>query len=83
MPPLEIQVFAPSSTQSSPSRRAVVLIAPTSDPACGSESAKAAIASPAATRGSQRRCSVSLPASAIGPLPRPCITKAKSASPAW
>ena len=24
-----------------------------------------------------------LPASAIGPLPRPCMTKAKSASPAW
>jgi len=51
MPPFEIQVFAPFSTQQSRSRRAVVDSAATSEPASGSESANAAIASPAATRG--------------------------------
>ena len=73
----------PSSTQWSPSRRARVAIAATSDPASGSDSANAAIASPRATFGSQRARSASLPASVIGPLPSPCIANAKSASPSW
>ena len=50
MPPLEIQVLVPSSTQPAPSRRAVVESAATSEPASGSDKAKAAIACPAATR---------------------------------
>src|SRR6266498_1985973 len=37
-----------------------------SDPACGSDRAKAATASPAATAGSQRAATVSWPAAAIG-----------------
>ena len=83
MPPLEIHVLQPSSTQCVPSRTARVVIAPTSDPASGSDSANAAIASPRATAGSQRRCCSSLPASVIAPLPRPCIANAKSARPSW
>ncbi len=51
MPALEIHVLRPSTTKPPPSRRAVVAIAPTSEPASGSERANAAIASPAATRG--------------------------------
>ena len=43
MPPFEIQVFAPFSTQPSASRRAVVESAATSEPASGSDSANAAI----------------------------------------
>jgi hypothetical protein len=81
MPPLEIQVFSPSSTQASPSSRAVQAMAATSEPAPGSLSAKAVMHSPRATRGSTACCSAVLPASVIGPLPRPCIAKAKSARP--
>ena len=47
MPPLEIQVFTPVRRLP----RAVVAIAATSDPASGSDSANAAIFSPAATAG--------------------------------
>ncbi len=83
MPPLEIQVFVPLRSHASPWRLAVVVIACTSEPASGSESAKAAIASPFAALGRYCYFSASLPASAIGPLPKPCITKEKSASPAW
>ena len=51
MPPFEIQVFSPSMrTCSAPSGVAAVAIAATSEPASGSESAKAAIASPARDR---------------------------------
>ena len=49
MPPLEIQVLLPFSTASSPSTRASQLIAATSEPASGSDSAKAAMAVPRAT----------------------------------
>jgi hypothetical protein len=49
MPPLEIQVFSPLSTASSPSIRAAQPIAATSEPASGSDSAKAAMAVPRAT----------------------------------
>jgi len=52
MPPFEIQVFVPvMRTCAFPSGFAVVASAATSDPASGSESANAAIASPAATGG--------------------------------
>ena len=52
-----------------------------SEPHSGSVMAKAAIASPAATRGSQSRfCSI-VPNSEIAPEPSPCMAKAKSASP--
>ena len=61
--------------------RARVVIAATSEPASGSDSANAAIASPCATRGSQRAFCASLPASVIAPLPSPCIANAKSARP--
>jgi hypothetical protein len=49
MPPLEIQVFSPSSTKWSPSARAAQLMAATSEPESGSDSANAAMAVPAAT----------------------------------
>ena len=81
MPPLEIQVFSPSSTASSPSMRAAQAIAATSDPASGSLSAKAAIASPRATRGRYMAFCASVPARLIAPDPSPCIAKAKSARP--
>ncbi len=83
MPPFEIHVLQPSSTQSPPSRTARIVIAATSEPASGSDSANAAIAVPCATAGSQRAFCASLPASVIAPLPRPCIAKAKSARPSW
>ena len=57
---------SPSSTQCVPSRRAVVASAATSEPASGSDSANAAIASPRATRGSQRARCAAVPASVIG-----------------
>ena len=82
MPPFEIQVLVPLSVQPPPARRAVVDIACTSEPASGSESANAAIASPLAAGARYFSFRPAAPASAIGPLPRPCMTKAKSASAA-
>ena len=76
---LEIHVFSPSRTHSSPSRRAVVASAATSEPASASLSANAAMVSPEATPGSQSRLWRSVPTSEIGPLPSPCMAKAKSA----
>jgi len=49
MPPFEIQVFAPFRITSSPLTCAVQLSDAASDPASGSDSANAAIASPRAT----------------------------------
>ena len=49
-----MKVLTPSRTYSSPSRRAVVAIAPTSEPASGSVIANAAIARPATTSGNHR-----------------------------
>jgi hypothetical protein len=82
MPPFEIQVFSPSSRQPLPSRLAVVSILATSEPLLGSESAKAEIAVPARVFSSQARC-CSVPNSVTGPMPSPCMAKAKSASPSW
>ena len=50
--PLVIHILEPSSTQSSPSRRARVRIEPGSDPASASVSPKHPSASPVAIRGS-------------------------------
>ncbi len=81
MPPLEIHVFSPSSTAWSPSTRAAHDSAATSDPASGSDSANAAMASPRATRGSQRARCCGVPARLMAPEPSPCIANAKSARP--
>ena len=52
MPPLLIQVFSPFSQKSPPSAGvARKRMAATSEPASGSDKAKAAICSPAATAG--------------------------------
>ena len=51
MPAFEIHVFSPSMTMESPSDRAVVCMADTSDPAPVSEIANAAIDAPVATPG--------------------------------
>jgi hypothetical protein len=59
------------------------VIAATSEPASGSDSANAAIALPSPTAGNQRAFCASLPASVIAPLPRPCSANAKSARPSW
>jgi hypothetical protein len=56
-----IQRFAPSITQSSPSRRAVVVIAAGSEPPCGSVSAKHPMSSPFAMPGSHRCFCSSVP----------------------
>ena len=81
MPPFEIHVLQPSIRQPPPSRTARVVIAATSEPAPGSDSANAGIAVPCATAGSQRVFWASLPASEIAPLPSPCSANAKSARP--
>ncbi len=59
---------------------ALVRRAAASDPASGSDSANAAIASPRATRGSHSARSASEPPNVIAPEPSPCMAKAKSAS---
>ena len=59
--PLVIQSLPPSSTQSSPSRRARVRIEPGSEPWSASVSPKQPIASPAAIRGSHSCFCSSLP----------------------
>ena len=52
-----------------------------SDPHAGSVIAKAAMASPLATRGSHLRFCSMVPNSEIAPDPSPCIANAKSANP--
>jgi len=52
-----------------------------SEPHSGSVMAKAATASPAATRGSHSRFCSTVPKRLIAPEPSPCMAKAKSASP--
>src|SRR6185312_14139087 len=67
--------LTPSSTQPSPSRRALVASAPASEPAPGSVRAYAAIHSPLAHFGTYFwRCS-SLPSSRIGSPPSPCTAR--------
>ena len=57
------------------------VMAATSDPASGSDSANAAISSPVATLGKYFSLRWSEPNNEIGPLPKPAITNAKSAKP--
>ena len=69
VPAFVMNIFEPSITHSPPSSRAVVRVAPASDPAPGSVSPNAASRSPEASAGSHcRRCS-SLPKRAIGIVP--------------
>ena len=72
IPPLEIQCFEPSRTNSfrSGSYRAVVQMEAASEPASGSVSANAAIFSPDASAGSQRAYCSSVPkrSSAFNPI---------------
>ena len=74
---MPIQRFAPSSTQVSPSRRAVVSRATESDPWSGSVSAKAPIISIRAIRGSQRSFCSSEPKALIEPIASPECTPKK------
>lgn len=67
--PLVMNNFVPSSTQSSPSRRAVVRIAPASDPASGSVEAQAPISEPSHSPGSQRCRCCSVPCNQMGTEP--------------
>jgi hypothetical protein len=64
-----IQFLVPLMTHSSPSRTAVVFMPAGSDPASGSDSAKAGDHSPVAQRGSMRSLSSSLPYSWMGSVP--------------
>ncbi len=64
-----IQFFAPVTTHSSPSRTARVIIPAGSEPASGSESAKAGVHSPEAHGGRNRVLSSSEPNSLIGSVP--------------
>ena len=82
MPPFEIQIFSPSRRiVSLPTGVAASWISATSEPASGSVSAKAAMVEPSRTPGKMRRLISSEAASVIEPEPRPCMAKAKSASP--
>jgi hypothetical protein len=70
---LVIHIFRPSSTQSSPSRRARVRIDAGSDPKSGSVRPKQPIASPLAIRGSHCCFCSSLPQRQIANIARdPC-----------
>ncbi len=64
----DIQHFVPVSTQSSPSRTALVRMPTTSLPACGSESPKPARSSPVATPRTYCCFCSSLPAISTGPV---------------
>ena len=64
--PFVIHIFVPESTQSSPSRRAVVRMRPGSEPTSGSVRPKQPITSPRAIRGSQRSFCSSEPNFQIG-----------------
>ena len=72
--PLPIQRLAPSSTQSSPSRRALVSSATESEPCSGSVSANAPIASSRAIAGSQRSFCSSEPSRSIDFIASPDCT---------
>ena len=81
MPPFEIHVFSPFNINSSPSRVAVMVELATSEPDCGSVSAKADIAFPVRVSGNQACCCSTVPKRLNAPVPSPCIAKLKSANP--
>ena len=70
-----IQFLVPVITHSSPSRTAFVIIPPGSEPASGSDSAKAGDHSPLAQRGRKRCLSSSVPKSWIGSVPSSWIIR--------
>ena len=67
--PLVMKILVPFNTQSSPSRTAVVQIAPESDPASGSVDAHAPISEPSHSPGSQRCRCCSVPCNQMGTEP--------------
>ena len=75
MPALVIQFFWPLITHSSPSLTALVRIEEGSDPASGSDSAKAGEISPVARRGKNRSFCSSVPNSVIGSEPSSWIIR--------
>ena len=70
-----IQFLVPVITHSSPSRTAFVIIPPGSEPASGSDSAKAGDHSPVAQRGRKRCFWSSVPNSWIGSVPSSWIIR--------
>ena len=81
IPPLVIHILVPLSTQSSPSRRAVVAIEPGSDPESCSVSPKQPISSPAAMPGSHRCFCSSEPYFQIGNIASEPCTDTKLRNP--
>ena len=79
--PLVIHIFRPLSTQSVPSRRAVVRIDAGSEPASGSVSPKQPIASPAAIFGSHSCLCASLPNRQIANIASEPCTETRERSP--
>jgi len=73
--PEVMKIFSPLTTYSSPSRRAVVLTAATSEPPPGSVMANAEIFSPASTLGTTSRWSAALPRATTGGMPMLCDSK--------
>ena len=69
VPELVMKLFAPLITHSPPSRRAVVAVAPASEPPPGSVRPNAPSPAPAASRGSQRVLCSAVPKRAIGMAP--------------
>ena len=69
VPAFVMNILAPSITHSPSSARAVVRVAPASEPASGSVSPKAARRSPDASRGSHSARCASSPKSRIGIVP--------------
>jgi hypothetical protein len=71
VPEFVMNALAPLMTQRSPSRTAVVRVAPASDPPPGSVSPNAPSARPARRSGSHRSCCSGVPNRWIGIAPRP------------
>ena len=69
VPAFVMNILAPSTTHSPPSRRALVRVAPASEPAPGSVSPKAARRRPDASCGSHRCFCSGLPNRLIGCVP--------------
>ena len=69
VPELVMKLFAPLITHSPPSSRAVVRVAPASEPPAGSVSPNAPSAFPVASRGSQRAFCSGVPNRSIGMAP--------------
>ena len=77
IPPLVIHILVPLSTQSDPSRRALVRIDDGSDPESGSVSPKHPMTSPAAMRGSHSSFCSSDPKAQMGNMASEPCTETK------